>query len=113
MWYDMLHARCCFNVVLQEAQPLLQQSIELVNGITPLLNQLSEGGLVSNLEALTATAADAAADIQKLQVGGGACAGGNAGGRAGEARSATWRRLRQLPLTRQQTSKSCRWAWGA
>ena len=48
---------------------MLQQSIELVNGITPLLNQLSEGGLVSNLEALTATAADAAADIQKLQVG--------------------------------------------
>jgi hypothetical protein len=53
---------------LQEAKPLLQQSIQLVSEVTPLLTQLSQGGLMNNLEALTATAAAAAADIQKLQV---------------------------------------------
>ena len=52
----------------QEAKPLLQQSIRLVGEVTPLLAELREGGLVENLEALTATAAGAAADIQKLQV---------------------------------------------
>ena len=36
--------------------------------MTPLLAELREGGLVGNVEALTATAAAAAADIQKLQV---------------------------------------------
>ena len=55
---------------LQEAQPLLQQSIRLVGEVTPLLAELREGGLVGNVEALTATAAAAAADIQKLQVAG-------------------------------------------
>ncbi len=54
--------------LVQEAQPLLQQSIKLVGELTPLLTQLSEGGVASNLEALTETAAAAAADIQKLQV---------------------------------------------
>ena len=54
--------------LVQEAQPLLQQSIKLVGEVTPLLAELREGGLVNNVEALTATAAAAAADIQKLQV---------------------------------------------
>lgn len=53
----------------QEARPLLSQSIKLVEEVTPLLRELREGGLVANVEALTATAAAAAADIQKLQVG--------------------------------------------
>ena len=53
---------------LQDAKPLLDQSIKLVEEITPLLRELREGGLVSNIEALTSTAAAAAADIQKLQV---------------------------------------------
>ena len=34
-----------------------------------MLRELREGGLVANVEALTSTAAAAAADIQKLQVG--------------------------------------------
>lgn len=53
---------------LQEARPLLAQSIRLVEEVTPLLRELREGGLVANVEALTSTAAAAAADIQKLQV---------------------------------------------
>jgi hypothetical protein len=52
----------------QEARPLLSQSIKLVEEVTPLLRELREGGLVANVEALTSTAAAAAADIQKLQV---------------------------------------------
>jgi hypothetical protein len=53
----------------QDARPLLAQSIKLVEEVTPLLKELREGGLVANVEALTSTAAAAAADIQKLQVG--------------------------------------------
>lgn len=57
---------------VQESRPLLAQSIKLVEEVTPLLHELREGGLVANMEALTSTAAAAAADIQKLQVRGGA-----------------------------------------
>ena len=35
--------------------------------VTPLLAELRAGGLVANLEALTASASDAAADIHRLQ----------------------------------------------
>ena len=63
--------------------------------VTPLLRELREGGLVANMEALTRTAADAVADVQKLQsavltednvkalrqVGAGRGAKGQAGGR--------------------------------
>mmetsp|Transcript_26472 Transcript_26472/g.57755 ORF Transcript_26472/g.57755 Transcript_26472/m.57755 type:complete len:394 (+) Transcript_26472:321-1502(+) len=52
---------------MEEAKPLLQQSIKLVEEVTPLLAELRSGGLVDNLEELTSTAAAAAADIQKLQ----------------------------------------------
>mmetsp|Transcript_15119 Transcript_15119/g.26252 ORF Transcript_15119/g.26252 Transcript_15119/m.26252 type:complete len:433 (+) Transcript_15119:125-1423(+) len=52
---------------IEEARPLLAQSIRLVEEVTPLLRELREGGLVANVEALTSTAAAAAADIQKLQ----------------------------------------------
>jgi hypothetical protein len=55
-------------LIFQEARPLLAQSIALVEQVTPLLKELREGGLVANVEALTSTAAAAAADIQKLQV---------------------------------------------
>ena len=60
-------------VLLQDARPLLTQSIKLVEEVTPLLRELREGGLVDNVEALTKTAADAAADIQKLQVSWAVC----------------------------------------
>lgn len=36
--------------------------------VIPLLEELRQGGLLGNIEALTAIAADAAADIQRLQV---------------------------------------------
>ncbi|KAJ9517518.1 hypothetical protein QJQ45_025002 [Haematococcus lacustris] len=55
------------TVAIEEARPLLLQSIKLVEEVTPLLRELREGGLVANVEALTSTAAAAAADIQKLQ----------------------------------------------
>jgi hypothetical protein len=35
--------------------------------VTPLLAELRAGGLVANLEALTSSASDAAADIHRLQ----------------------------------------------
>ena len=53
---------------MQEARPLLNQSIKLVEEVTPFLHELREGGLVANVEALTSTAAAAASDIQRLQV---------------------------------------------
>jgi len=55
------------TALMKEASPLLQQSIDLVGEVTPLLAELRKGGVVANLEALTETAAAAAADIQKLQ----------------------------------------------
>jgi len=55
------------TAAIEEARPLLAQSIHLVEEVTPLLRELREGGLVANVEALTSTAAAAAADIQKLQ----------------------------------------------
>ena len=52
---------------ITDAQPLLHQAVELTNEITPLLKELRAGNLVGNVEALTQVAAEAAADIQKLQ----------------------------------------------
>lgn len=57
----------CACMLPQEARPLLREAAKLVEEVTPLLNELRSGGLVSNIEALTRTAADAAADIQALQ----------------------------------------------
>ena len=55
------------TLALREAQPLIKQAIQLVAEVTPLLAELRTGGLVANVEALTATAAAAASDIQRLQ----------------------------------------------
>lgn len=50
-----------------DAQPLLKQAVELSDEILPLLRDLRAGNLVANVEALTQVAAEAAADIQRLQ----------------------------------------------
>lgn len=53
--------------VVADAQPLLARAVELSNEIIPLLTELRAGNLVGNVEALTQVAAEAAADIQRLQ----------------------------------------------
>ena len=55
------------QAVIADAQPLLQRAVELSNEIIPLLTELRAGNLVGNVEALTQVAAEAAADIQRLQ----------------------------------------------
>ena len=52
---------------IEEAQPLLKRAVELTDEVIPLLIELRQGGLVGNVEALTQVAAEAAADIQRLQ----------------------------------------------
>lgn len=52
---------------IEEAQPLLKRAVELTDEVIPLLVELRQGGLVGNVEALTQVAAEAAADIQRLQ----------------------------------------------
>ncbi|CAL8471566.1 g11108 [Coccomyxa elongata] len=52
---------------IEEARPLLQRVVELVDEVTPLLSELREGNMVNNLEDLTRSASDAAADIHRLQ----------------------------------------------
>ncbi|CAL5224181.1 g6821 [Coccomyxa viridis] len=53
--------------VAEEARPLLQRVVELVDEVTPLLSELREGNMVNNLEDLTRSASEAAADIHRLQ----------------------------------------------
>ncbi|CAK0785439.1 hypothetical protein CVIRNUC_008648 [Coccomyxa viridis] len=53
--------------VAEEAKPLLQRVVELVDEVTPLLSELREGNMVNNLEDLTRSASEAAADIHRLQ----------------------------------------------
>lgn len=48
---------------------LAPQAVALVEELTPLLEELREGGLVANMEALTQAAADAAADVQVGTIG--------------------------------------------
>eukprot|EP00887_Chlorella_sp_A99_P006804 scaffold2.g6804.t1 len=55
------------KAVMEEAKPLLQRAVELSDEIIPLLTELRAGNLVGNVEALTQVAAEAAADIQRLQ----------------------------------------------
>ena len=52
---------------IEEAQPLLKRAVELTDEVIPLLTELRQGWLVGNVEALTQVAAEAAADIQRLQ----------------------------------------------
>ncbi|KAL6766321.1 TGD2 [Auxenochlorella protothecoides x Auxenochlorella symbiontica] len=56
------------QVALEGAEPLLQRAMALTEQIIPLLEELRQGGLLGNVEALTSVAAEAAADIQRLQV---------------------------------------------
>ncbi|KAG2485513.1 hypothetical protein HYH03_015786 [Edaphochlamys debaryana] len=53
--------------LMAEAQPLVATATALVEQLTPLLEELRGGGLVGNIDSLTRTAADAAADIRRLQ----------------------------------------------
>lgn len=55
------------TAAIEEARPLLAEAQKLMEEVTPLLAELRDGGLVENVEALTRTAAGAAADIQALQ----------------------------------------------
>ncbi|PSC74041.1 TRIGALACTOSYLDIACYLGLYCEROL chloroplastic [Micractinium conductrix] len=55
------------RAAIEEATPLLQQAVKLSDEILPLLTELRSGNLVGNVEALTQVAAEAAADIQRLQ----------------------------------------------
>jgi ABC-type transporter Mla subunit MlaD len=52
---------------IEDAKPLLSRAVELSDEIIPLLTELRAGSLVGNVEALTQVAAEAAADIQRLQ----------------------------------------------
>ena len=55
------------QTAIEEATPLLKRAVELSDEVIPLLVELRSGGLVGNVEALTQVAAEAAADIQRLQ----------------------------------------------
>lgn len=55
------------QVAIDDAKPLLRRAVELSDEILPLLTELRQGSLVGNVEALTQVAAEAAADIQRLQ----------------------------------------------
>ncbi|KAL3152198.1 hypothetical protein ABBQ32_001285 [Trebouxia sp. C0010 RCD-2024] len=52
---------------IEEARPLLENAVKLVDEVTPLLNELRQGNLVGNLENLTKSASEAASDIHRLQ----------------------------------------------
>lgn len=55
------------TAAMEQAKPLLSRAVELSDEIVPLLQELRGGNLVGNVEALTQVAAEAAADIQRLQ----------------------------------------------
>lgn len=55
------------RAAVDDARPLLARAVELSDEIIPLLTDLRAGNLVGNVEALTQVAAEAAADIQRLQ----------------------------------------------
>eukprot|EP00891_Asterochloris_glomerata_P002185 jgi/Astpho2/2185/Aster-03176 len=55
------------TAAIEEARPLLENAVKLVDEVTPLLSELRSGNLVGNLEALTQSASEAAADIHRLQ----------------------------------------------
>ncbi|GFR46251.1 hypothetical protein Agub_g7800 [Astrephomene gubernaculifera] len=55
------------TALMEAAGPLVATASQLTEQLTPLLAELRGGGLVGNVEALTRTASDAAADIRRLQ----------------------------------------------
>lgn len=61
----MFQAAESVSQAVDEAKPLIRQAVKLSEEVLPLLQELRQGELVKNLESLTATAAEAAADIHK------------------------------------------------
>ncbi|KAK9829546.1 hypothetical protein WJX72_006404 [[Myrmecia] bisecta] len=55
------------TATIEEARPLLARTQELIEEVTPLLNELRQGSLVGNLEEMTKTVADVMADVRKLE----------------------------------------------
>lgn len=55
------------SVAMEDAKPLMEQATKLSEQVVPLMAELREGTFMGNLENLTRAAADAAADLQKLQ----------------------------------------------
>eukprot|EP01025_Chloroclados_australasicus_P034030 TRINITY_DN3484_c1_g1_i1.p2 TRINITY_DN3484_c1_g1~~TRINITY_DN3484_c1_g1_i1.p2 ORF type:complete len:390 (+),score=24.42 TRINITY_DN3484_c1_g1_i1:46-1170(+) len=53
--------------MVDKARPLIDQASQLADQVIPLLEELKQGSLLDNVEALTKSAADAAVDIQRLQ----------------------------------------------
>jgi hypothetical protein len=64
---SMFAAMDSAQTAIEEAKPLLKKAVELTDEVIPLLVDLRAGSLVGNVEALTQVAAEAAADIQRLQ----------------------------------------------
>lgn len=64
---SMFAAMDSAQAAIEEAKPLLKKAVELTDEVIPLLVDLRAGSLVGNVEALTQVAAEAAADIQRLQ----------------------------------------------
>mmetsp|Transcript_15027 Transcript_15027/g.45378 ORF Transcript_15027/g.45378 Transcript_15027/m.45378 type:complete len:407 (-) Transcript_15027:771-1991(-) len=52
---------------IEDARPLLHRATELADQVIPLLQELRAGDMVGNVEALTRSAAQAAADLHRLQ----------------------------------------------
>lgn len=55
------------QAAMEEAAPLLRRAVALADEVVPLIAELRAGNLVGNVEALTQVAAEAAADVQRLQ----------------------------------------------
>jgi hypothetical protein len=53
------------TAAIDDARPLLQQAVRLSEEVLPLLQELRQGPLVKNIESLSTTAAEMAADIHK------------------------------------------------
>ena len=64
---SMFTAMDAAQAAIEDAKPLLKRAVELTDEVIPLLVELRAGSLVGNVEALTQVAAEAAADIQRLQ----------------------------------------------
>uniref|UniRef100_A0A061RFD7 Atp-binding cassette superfamily n=1 Tax=Tetraselmis sp. GSL018 TaxID=582737 RepID=A0A061RFD7_9CHLO len=64
---SMFDAAKSASELMQEAKPLLNRAVALSEAVTPFLNEVNKGDMVKHVESLTASASQAAADIQKLQ----------------------------------------------
>ena len=64
---SMLETAKAAEVLMKDAKPLLEQAVLIASEVAPLLKELREGGVVGNIEGLTAAATDAAKDIHALE----------------------------------------------